>query len=83
MVSSVCAAILQGYLERCPQLAGRTFGEAAFYFPDATPIALVQANRCCLMAAVTDGRCQEKYCHLQALPLMPTRCHVVCLRSYA
>lgn len=42
---SVKPSTSQGYLERCPQLAGRTFGEAAFYFPDATPIALVQANR--------------------------------------
>ncbi len=38
----------QGYLEKCPQLAGRTFGEAAFYFPDATIFALVQASRCAL-----------------------------------
>lgn len=37
---------LQGYLERCPQLAGRTFGEAAFYFPDATIFSLVQHSRC-------------------------------------
>ncbi len=38
-------AAAQGYLERCPQLAGHTFGEAAFYFPDATIFALVQASR--------------------------------------
>lgn len=40
---------MQGYLEKCPQqLMGRTFGEAAFYFPDATIFAIVQASRSAL-----------------------------------
>jgi len=36
----------QGYIESVPQLAGKLWGEAMFYMPDATPFGLVQASRC-------------------------------------
>ena len=35
----------QGYLESLPQLAGKLWGDAMFYLPDATPFGLVQASR--------------------------------------
>ena len=35
----------QGYIESVPQLAGKLWGDAMFYLPDATPFGLVQASR--------------------------------------
>ena len=35
----------QGYMEELPQLAGKTWGEAMFYLPDAIAFGLVQGSR--------------------------------------
>ena len=43
----------QGYIESVPQLAGKLWGEAMFYMPDATPFGLVQASRCFLQPSLT------------------------------
>lgn len=42
---------LQVYLQRVPQLVGRTFGELAFYLPMATVYGIMQfsSRRCCLL----------------------------------
>ena len=45
----------QVYLQRVPQLSGRTFSELAFYLPMATVYGIVQfASRRCLLLPPLD-----------------------------
>ena len=44
------AVMLQVYLQRMPELAGKTFGELVFHLPQATAYGLVQSrSRRCLL----------------------------------
>ena len=46
----MCTSCTQVYLQRVPQLVGRTFGELAFHLPMATVYGVMQfaTRRCCL-----------------------------------
>lgn len=47
---SINAMMVQVYLQRMPELAGRTFGELIFHLPQATAYGLVQSrSRRCLL----------------------------------
>ena len=41
----------QVYLDRFPQLVGRTFGSIAFQLPDGIPFGLVNHFRCASMSS--------------------------------
>ena len=52
---------VQVYLQRVPQLVGRTFGELAFYLPMATVYGIMQfASRRCFLNPPLDTVIQER-----------------------